>query len=120
MPSTISPCEVATANVLLQGCVAPYSQSTGRSIPKDESLNGNLRPGTVEDHVRSSAADVAKVLVSTSQISLSVQKDGRVVLRLFDAEWAEGDVGLQGGLGGLDGRLELGIGFDKYAAPLND
>ena len=111
---------MATANVLLQGGVAPYSQSTGRSISKDESLNGNLRPGTIEDHVRSSAADVAKVLVSTSQIGLSVQKDGRVVLRLFDAEWAEGDAGLQGGLGGLDGCLEFGIGFDKCAAPLTD
>ena len=47
----ISPRKVAAANVLLQGCVAPYSQSAGRSIPKDKSLNGDLRPSPVEDHV---------------------------------------------------------------------
>lgn len=107
---------MTAAYILLQGSVAPNSERAGRSLPKDEALDGDLGPGTVEDHVRSFAADVAKILVAASQCNLPVQEDGGIVFRLVDGEGTEGDVWLQGGLGGLDGRLEFGKGVDGCAA----
>ena len=50
---------MTAAYILLQGSVAPNSERAGRSLPKDEALKSDLGPGTVEDHMRSFAADVA-------------------------------------------------------------
>jgi len=58
-PFPPSPREMTAAYILLQGSVAPNSERAGRSLPKDEALKSDLGPGTVEDHMRSFAADVA-------------------------------------------------------------
>lgn len=50
---------MTAAYILLQGSVAPNSERAGRSLPKDEALKSDLGPGTVENHVRSFATDVA-------------------------------------------------------------
>ena len=55
-------------------------------------------------------------MVAAPQSNLPVQEDGRIVLRLVDGEGTEGNIWLQGGLGGLDGRLKFGKGFDGHAA----
>lgn len=51
--------EMAAAYILLQGSVAPNSERAGRSLPKDEALKSDLGPGTIENHMRSLATDVA-------------------------------------------------------------